>query len=281
VGKETPWLVIDPIEGHVKSQPRDDLEPTVPASKKHAVFRFYGCLNDFLPAADRQSDVRYAFWGRPAIKDAVEAQGVPHPEVDLIVTNGRPVGFDASLAAGDRVSVYPWIKHLDRPDAALRPSWPSPLRFLCDVHLGRLARQLRMLGLDTRYDRDLSDAVLARLSDEETRVLLTRDLELLKRARIDRGAFIRSDAPTQQFAEVVRRFPVGSAAIDPFSRCLDCNASLQPADEAVVAETVPPHARRVNDAFWRCPSCDTVYWEGTHVERMRRRMRRVLDKVNL
>jgi hypothetical protein len=245
------------------------------ASKKRVVFRFYGSLNDFLSSEQRQSDLPFAFWGRPAVKDAIEAQGVPHPEIDLIVADGEPVGFDAQIADGDRIGVYPWLDHLGPPDAGLRPSWPAPLRFVCDVHLGRLARHLRMLGLDVRYDQDYPDEVLARLSADERRVLLTRDLELLKRSRVRLGAFVRAQDPTCQFAEVIRRFDLGEPSLDSFSRCLDCNTPLEPATASVVAAEVPPHARRVNDAFWRCPTCDTVYWEGSHVERMRRRIQRV------
>lgn len=245
-------------------------------TKKRAIFRFYGALNDFLPEKHRQGEVRYAFWGHPAVKDAIEAQDVPHPEIDLILVNGRPVPFDATLEGGDRVSVYPWLRHIDRPDEALRPLWPSPRRFVCDVHLGRLARHLRMLGLDTRYDSDRRDARLAQLSDEEDRILLTRDLELLKRSRVRLGAFVRSTAPKRQFAEVVTRFDLGETDLDPFSRCFECNTLLQPAEAEVVAEEVPPHARRVNENFQQCPVCDTVYWEGTHVDRMRRLMRQVL-----
>lgn len=249
------------------------------ASKKHAVFRFFGSLNDFLSTDERQSDVPYAFWGRPAVKDAIEAQGVPHPEVDLIVLNGNPVDFEARLTADDRVSVYPWIRRLDL-DFTLRPPLPRPVQFVCDVHLGRLARHLRMVGLDTRYDQHQSDAALARLSDHEERVLLTRDVGLLKRRRVQLGAFVRAEEPFRQFAEVARRFDLGDASLDPFSRCLDCNTLLEPATPSIVASEVPPHARKVNDAFWRCPSCDTVYWEGSHVERMRRRIRRVLAEAS-
>ncbi len=252
----------------------------MPATKKQAFFRFYGLLNDFLPEARRQSAVRYAFWGRPSVKDAIEAQGVPHPEVDLIVANEHPVSFNATLEAGDRVSVYPWIQQMDRPETALRPPWPEPLRFVCDGHLGRLARHLRMLGLDTKYDPDWDDEHLARRSDEEDRILLTRDVDLLKRSRVGLGAFVRSTAPKQQFAEVVDRFALDDSALDPFSRCFDCNTLLEPAEAEVVAEEVPPHARRVNEDFRQCPTCETVYWEGTHVDRMRRLMRQVLGTAD-
>lgn len=248
------------------------------ATKKRACFRFYGALNEVLPVALRQSEVRYDFWGRPSVKDAIEAQGVPHPEIDLVIKNDTPVSFDATLGSGDQVSVYPWFQQLDRPDDALRPPWPSPLRFVCDVHLGRLARCLRMLGLDTRYDPDRGDRSLARLSDEEDRILLTRDVGLRKRSRVRLGAFVRGERPKRQFAEVVECFGLGEDDLDPFDRCLDCNVPTEPADPTVVVEEVPPHARRVNDAFWQCPSCETVYWVGTHVERMRRLIRKGLGK---
>jgi hypothetical protein len=133
-----------------------------------------------------------------------------------------------------------------------------------------------MVGLDTRYDQHHADAALARLTDAEDRVLLTRDVGLLKRGRVHLGAFVRAEEPVRQFAEVARRFNLGDAFLDPFSRCLECNTPLEPATPTVVASEVPPHARKVNDGFWRCPSCETVYWEGSHVERMRRRIRRVL-----
>jgi uncharacterized protein with PIN domain len=241
------------------------------AEKSLARFRFYGALNDFLSGAGGATGpiVRYSFWGEPAIKDAIEAQGVPHPEVDLVLVNESPVSFEHSLAGGDRVSVYPWIQSLPRPASSLRPSLPHPPRFVCDVHLGQLARYLRMLGLDTRYDTGHSDPTLARISAEEERVLLTRDVELLKRSRVQLGAFVRAQAPRRQFREVVKRFELAEH-VDPLVRCLDCNAELCPASPAAIEEQVPPRARAAHDEFVQCPSCDSVYWPGTHAERMTR-----------
>lgn len=213
--------------------------------------------------------VRYAFWGRPGVKDAIEAQGVPHPEVDLVLVNGVLVDFDRQLRAGDRVSVYPWLQSLPRPEKSLRPPLPSPPRFVCDVHLGQLARYLRMLGMDTRYDTDTSDATLAQISADEGRVLLTRDVGLLKRSRVRRGLFVRAQAPRRQLKEVVQRMDMADQA-DPLSRCLSCNAELQPASPDAIDEQVPPRARAAHEEFVQCPSCGSVYWAGTHADRMRR-----------
>lgn len=239
------------------------------AQQHIAYFRFYGSLNDFLPSRHRQSEVTYTFWGRPAVKDAVEAQGVPHPEVDLIVVNGSTVSFEERISAGDQVSVYPWISAIPRPTGALRPPWPTPLQFVCDVHLGQLARYLRMMGLNTWYETDGSDPTLARVADEEKRILLTRDLGLLKRGRVQRGAYIRAQSPRKQLEEVVARFPL-EGEVDPLSRCLECNLRLQEAPASAIEEQVPPRALAEYEHFVQCPSCEQVFWEGTHVERMHR-----------
>ena len=254
----------------------------MPAADQHrARFRFYGALNDFLSDSERSSGavVRYSFWGRPAVKDAIEALGVPHPEVDLVLVNGAPVTFDHSVTAGDRVSVYPWIQSLPRPAESLRPPIPEPPRFVCDVHLGQLARYLRMLGVDTRYDTAHSDPTLARISAEEDRVLLTRDVGLLKRSRVERGMFVRAQAPRQQFQEVVRRLGLATD-VEPLSRCLDCNTELRSASPEAIDEQVPPGARAAHDTFVQCPTCGSVYWPGSHVERLQELIESVLPATD-
>lgn len=244
-----------------------------------AQFRFYGALKDFLsgPAPGTLTEVRYSFRGQPAVKDAIEAQGVPHPEVDLVLVNETPVNFAHPLRAGDRVSVYPWIQSIPRPAESLRPPLPTPPRFVCDVHLGQLARYLRMLGLDTRYDTDHSDSALARIANDDQRILLTRDLELLKRGRVQLGAFVRAQAPRAQLVEMVERFALAEAA-DPFSRCLTCNAGLEPASPEAIEAQVPRRARAAHDQYVQCPVCDSVYWSGTHVERMRELIQEVTSE---
>jgi hypothetical protein len=244
------------------------------ASMKTASFRFYGSLVDLVTDRDRRRV--YSFRGRPSVKDAVEAQGVPHPEVDLILVDGAAVNFRHTLADGERVSVYPYSRQAGTPRGALLPARPDPPRFVCDVHLGRLARSLRMLGLDVRYDTGSDDPALARVSDREDRILLTRDRELLKRSRVTHGAFVRAEDPDRQFAEIVHRFDLQQHA-DPLSRCLSCNRPLEPVALDRVAGDVPPRVRESFEAFFRCPACDQVFWNGTHVDRMREKIRGVFD----
>lgn len=240
---------------------------------KTARFRFYGSLLDLLP--DDDPGRTYRFCGRPSVKDAIEAQGVPHPEIDLVLVDGTAVDFQHTLLDGARVSVYPYNRQFGTPDGALLPTRPNPPRFVCDVHLGPLARSLRMLGLDVRYRTDAEDAALARMADREGRILLTRDRELLKRSRVTHGAFVRAEDPNRQFAEIVHRFDLAPHA-EPLSRCLSCNVPLASVAPERVADDVPPRVRETFDTFFRCPDCDQVFWNGSHADRMRRRIRSVL-----
>ena len=137
------------------------------------VFRFYEELNDFLPLARKKVSFEYAFRGSPSVKDAVEAIGVPHTEVDLVIVNGRSVGFEYQLRDGDRIAVYPTFEALDiSPATRLKARPLRKLRFIADVHLGKLARLLRMMGFDTLYDRDFEDAEIVARSTGELRIIL-------------------------------------------------------------------------------------------------------------
>ena len=145
-----------------------------------AEFRFYEELNDFLPENRRKILFPFAFEGTPSVKDSIEALGVPHTEIDLILVNGISVDFGCLIRDGDRISVYPVFESIDITPLVRVHSQPlREPRFVLDMHLGRLARYLRMLGFDTLYRNDYADAELARISSQEYRILLTRDPGLL------------------------------------------------------------------------------------------------------
>lgn len=251
----------------------------MPTRKKTATFRFYGDLNDFLPADHRQADVPYRFWGQPGVKDAVEAIGVPHPEVFYLQCSKTPIGFGHTLRGGDQISVYPHMPDAP-PDAGwLHPLMPDPPRFVLDGHLGQLACSLRMLGLDTRYQTDADDATLARLAADDNRILLTRDLGLLKRGRVTYGAFVRTTDPEAQIREVLQRYPLDDA-LDPLTRCVRCNHLIEPVPEAEVADELPPQTQRDFDQFFQCTGCEKVYWKGSHYERMQEFVTDLLADTN-
>lgn len=236
-----------------------------------AEFRFYEELNDFLPAPQRKHVLRHAFKGRPSIKDPIEAFGVPHTEVDLIIVNGVSVGFDYPLQAGDRVAVYPMFESFDiSPLVRLRG---RPLRrtaFVVDVNLGKLARRLRMLGFDALYDRRYGDGEIAAIAADERRIVLTRDRRLLFMKCITHGYWVRSVLADRQTEEVLERFDL-YRQIRPFQRCIACNGLLEAVAKEAVIDYLEPKTRLYYDRFHRCLGCGKVYWAGSHVEDMRRR----------
>lgn len=232
----------------------------------HAHFRFYANLRYFLSRGNDQGD--YLFHGEPSIKDAIEALGVPHPEVDLILVDGVPVNFDYHLQAGDRVSVYPLFRSLELPPSTrLRAPSPDPPQFVLDIHLGRLAAYLRLLGFDALYRNDYQDDQLAEIASKQNRILLTRDRGLLKRSEVCYGYCLRSSQPREQVMEVLQRFRLG-ADIRPFTRCMRCNDMLAPVGKVEVEQMLPDSVREQHQDFRRCRGCGQVYWRGSHYDRL-------------
>lgn len=236
---------------------------------KQAMFRFYAELNDFLPSRKRQRDFTHSFELNASVKDMIEAQGVPHTEIDLILVNGQSVDFSYLVQDGDRISVYPVFELLDvSPVVRLRPSPLRVTRFVLDVHLGRLATYLRMMGFDTLYRNDYEDDELARISSSEHRILLTRDRGLLMRNIVTHGYWLRATRPRQQLVEVLEHFDLFNA-VQPFQRCLRCNGLLQPVDKAAISDRLPPKTRQYYDEFHQCRACNRIYWKGSHYQHMR------------
>jgi uncharacterized protein len=234
-----------------------------------AEFRFYEELNDFLAPALRKRAFAYRFNGTPSVKDAIEAIGVPHAEVDLVLVDGESVDFRRRLAGGERVAVYPVFERLDiAPLTRLRAPPLRRTRFVLDGHLGKLARHLRLLGFDTLYSAERDDAAIVALSVAQARIILTRDKGLLKRAAVTHGHWVRATAPPQQLREVVQAFDLAGSA-RPFTRCMRCNALLDDVARDAVAARLPPRVRAHCDRFARCSGCDQVYWRGSHYERLR------------
>ena len=241
-----------------------------------AEFRFYEELNDFLKPEQRQQTVVYRFDGHPGIKDPIEALGVPHVEVDLIVVNGASVGFDYRLQDGDRVAVYPKFESLDvSPIVKLRKRPLRRVAFVVDVNLGRLARMLRLLGFDALFSNAYADDEIAAISEAQGRIVLTRDRRLLHAKAITHGYWVRSVWPRRQVDEVVRRFDLANL-IRPFSRCADCNGQIEPVAKELVADRLEPKTKKYYEKFYRCPDCGKIYWAGSHVDKLRERYRGVL-----
>jgi len=236
--------------------------------KKNAVFRFYEELNDFLPIEKRKKSFTYSFTGKPTVKDAIEATGIPHPEIDLIIVNGTSVGFDYHLSKGDYVSVYPVLESIDiTPIIKLRH---SPLRnttFILDVNLGKLARWLRLLGFDSDYYNTYSDEEIVKLSIKENRIILTRDQGLLKIGEVTHGYWVRSTDPQKQVEEIINRFDLHSQ-FNPLNRCMVCNEQLQKIEKEKILDKLQPKTAKYFNEFYKCVSCEKVYWKGSHYKKM-------------
>lgn len=235
-----------------------------------ATFRFYAELRDFLPASAATGPVTRIFDVPGSVKDMIEACGVPHTEVDLIITGSRSVDFSHLVTGGELISVFPVFRSIDvTPIVKVRPARLGVVRFVADNHLGRLARFLRLLGIDTLYEREYDDPELVRISVEEQRIVLTRDVGLLKRGSLEHGYYVRSTDPREQVVEVVRRFDLADR-LTPFSRCMVCNGMLVPASKESIADRLPPRTRQDVDEYRACSSCNKIYWQGAHHQDLRR-----------
>ena len=234
-----------------------------------AWFRFYEELNDFLPVKKRKQEFAYSFSGNPAVKDAVEAIGIPHVEIDLIVVNGQSVDFSHKIRNEDHVSVYPTFESLDiSPLIKLREKPLRKTKFITDVHLGKLARHLRMCGFDTSYGIYNDDNEIIDVSLSEGRIILTRDRGLLKNGKVTHAQWIRSQEPKKQLREVISRLQL-QKKIEPFTRCIECNGLLTEISKEEVTGLVPPRTMKYFCLFKKCNDCGHVYWQGSHFDKMK------------
>lgn len=233
---------------------------------------FHGQLNDFLPLQlhDETFDIEHK--KNRSVKDLIESTGIPHTEVDVIISNGNAVDLNYLVKAGERIEVYPVSVSLDliRSDNALlhcQPEPPSDYRFVLDVHLGKLATYLRMLGFDTLYRNDYDDPALANISAAERRILLTCDRRLLMRKQVSYGYFVRNRMPRQQIIEILRRYQLYHE-IKPFSRCINCNGATRSVSKQSIESELLTKTKKYYTDFYQCDSCKKIYWKGSHYQQM-------------
>src|SRR5436309_8668104 len=234
---------------------------------------FHGDLSFFLRPKRRLEIIERGLAEKTSIKDVIESCGVPHPEVDLILVNGQPVDFYHTLRTNVDVDVYP-VGFLPTLFTHKRLQKSHFAKFVADGHLGRLTRNLRLLGLDVAYLNAAEDRQLLETMQRENRALLTRDRRLLMHAVVQHGYYPRSQEPIEQTIEVVRRFKLFSS-IAPFMRCLHCNALLQEVEKAEVTEQLEPLTRIYYHQFRRCTGCGQIYWRGSHFSKLEARLQRI------
>lgn len=230
--------------------------------------RFYEELNDFLAPQRRKTTFTHELTRRTSVKDLIESFGVPHTEVEVILVNGVSVDFSYIVRPGDRISVYPMFESLDvTPLIRLREKPLREPRFVIDTNLGQLARYLRLLGFDVVYRNDFTDREVAKVAQDENRIVLTRDRALLQHKIITHGYFVRADKPREQVREILARLDL-YGALHPFTRCLRCNGELETVDKEAVLDQLEPKTRKYYRRFRRCKNCGQAYWRGSHFNRM-------------
>ncbi len=231
--------------------------------------RFYGRLNSFLPYEKRRT-FYCLVKGHPAVKDTIEASGVPHPEVDAIFVNGRSVDFSYHLQDRDRIRVYPDVPNIPlKKIKRLKTPIPGKPQFLLDAHLGKLARLLRLVGFDTLYQHDYSDEQIMRIALKERRIILSRDVGLLKNKIIPYGSFVYSTEPRTQIREILKRFRLAHE-IQPFHLCLECNGRIKKVSKEKILSQLPPRTQKYYRNFYQCLWCQKIYWQGSHYHNLRR-----------
>ena len=229
---------------------------------------FHGHTRDLVRLPLQEGMAHYPLGRRAAIKDIIEATGVPHTEVGSIVCAAQELTFHFIPEGREQIDVYPFTKAIPVTRATvLRPEpFPGP-RFLVDINVAKLARNLRMAGIDAASVPDAGIVETACLANSEKRIVLTRNRELLKVRTIAFGQLLRSENPLQQLAEVVQRYGL-RGSIQPFTRCLQCNTVLKPVAKEQVIDLLEPLTKKYYDDFKQCASCTRIYWRGSHHQRM-------------
>ena len=209
----------------------------------------------FLRPGRRGGPVPVTLDGTSTLGHVVESLGVPLTEVGRLLVNGEPAGPGYRPGHGDAITV----------EAVRRPQHLARAGFVLDVHLGTLARRLRLAGVDAAYSNDAGDDALIEQANAGGRVLLTKDRGLLRRRKLQMGAYVRGERPDEQFRDVLDRF---RPPLAPWTRCPACNGLLSPVARAAVDPLLRPGTRRTYHAFSRCGSCGQVYWHGAHSKRL-------------
>jgi len=252
------------------------LHPLIATKMATIHLRLYEELNDYLPAERRKRTFACEVALDATVGEVVDGLGVERAAVDLVLADGEPVGFDHRVRDGERISLYPVFEAFDVGAVTALPGRPlRETRFVLDVHLGRLARYLRLLGFDALYRNDATDDGLAALATAEGRILLSRDRGLVGRRDVSHAYLVTSEVPREQAAEVVRRLDL-TGQVCPFRRCLVCNGEVTAVAVGEVGEPVPEWVRVTHGEVRRCTTCGRIYWQGGHWQRMQRLIAAIL-----
>ena len=246
---------------------------------RQVYIRCYAELNDCLPVTRRQRTFALDLPAPIALEELLRSIGIPLDAVDLALINGRSRGLNHVVRQGDHLALFPVFETFDI--SSLTSIRDRPLRrprFVLDVHLGKLASLLRLFGVDAVYRNDATNDVLVRISVDEERALLSRNPAFARHPLLTRFFLLRTTDPHRQLLDVLRRFDLVGLA-EPFSRCIECNSSLQPVAKAEIESRLPLKVCTQYGEFLICRTCDRIYWKGSHYQRMRAYVEAVLGEL--
>ena len=246
---------------------RHEHEP--PVNTFPITIHFHGWLTALTRRARRSNGpFTFPLNRRTSIKDLIESFGVPHTEVASILLNRQAVPFSHPIDPESSVEVFPARPPVNvLAPCLLRPKPLAAIRFLVDANVGKLGGKLRMAGFDTCYNPQWHDKQLADIAEKRQCILLSRDIQLLKRKKIEFGHFVRETLPAQQLAEVIHFYGLLDK-MKPFSRCMRCNGTLTPVPKREILGQLEPLTQKFYHIFHRCSSCRQIYWPGSHREVM-------------
>jgi len=241
--------------------------------------RFYEELNDFLPPKLRKVRFEKKLKFSTTVKDIIESCGVPHTEVKLILINGKSTDFNYHINDKDDISLYPIFESIDISGLTkLESSLPEEVKFIAGRNVGKLVRNLRLLGFDVVHDQYAKNSEILRKMKEDNRILLTRDRNILMCNEVQYGCYIYSNEPFKQTVEVVQRFKLVDA-INAITRCSLCNSLLEPVQKKEILHRLKPLTKKYFEEFVRCTRCDKIYWHGSHHIKLRQFIKRVEEEV--
>lgn len=231
-------------------------------------FRFYEELNDYLPKELRKVWFEYSFPDGSNLKNAILSMGVPPEKIDLILVNQQSKGFDYLLHDGDQISVFPTFELFNISGISqIREKPLQNPKFICDVHLGRLCKYLRMLGWDTLYSNQYTPEEMVAISRQENRIILSRNYKLTRDREVTHSYWIRSANPLEQISDLTDKLDLTTGA-DQLTRCLNCNDKLLAIEKQEILERLQPLTMKYHTEFLWCATCNQIYWKGTHFENM-------------
>lgn len=235
---------------------------------KFVFIRLYAGLNFFLPKKFRQRLIQLKLNGNPSVKDVIESVGVPHTEIELVLINNCLTVLDQQVKENDRISVYPFFYQLEIANSEKSAiKMPDKIKFILDVHLGKLNNMLRILGFDCYYRNNLDDDEIIDIAYNEERIILSRDLGIFKNNKVKYGYFPRSQDPKIQLKEILERYNL-KTKIKPLSRCIKCNGDIQIIEKEKIIDGLEEKTKLFFNEFYICNNCKKTYWKGSHYDKI-------------